>query len=114
VRAGGWYEQSAIPPKTQGVNLIDGGKYGFGLGASYHYKKRVSVDLGFAQSFIAERKIRDSTLKQLQIPLTLDPAKIQAGEPLEASLVDGDVVGNGDFAAKTTMMSLGLTMYFGG
>jgi len=126
VRAGGWYEQSAIPPKTQGVNLIDGSKYGYGLGASYHVveheitngkfisKKRLSVDLGIAQSFIAERKIRDSTLKQLRIPLELDLVKILANEPLEATLGNGDTVGNGDFSARTTMVSAGLTVYFGG
>ena len=114
VRAGGWYEQSAIPPRTQGVNLIDGDKFGFGLGGSYHWKKRLSFDLGFAKSFISQREIRDSTVQQLQIPLELDLAKILANEPIEANLINADVVGNGDFAASTTMMSAGVTWYFGG
>jgi len=113
LRAGGWYEQSAIPPETQGVNLVDGEKFGYGLGGSYHWKKRLSLDIGFAQSFIAERKIRDSQLKQLRIPLELDLVKILNNEPLEATLGDGDTVGNGNFSATTTMMSAGLTVYFG-
>ncbi len=113
IRAGGWYELSAIPPETQGVNLIDGNKFGYGLGGSYHWKKHLSLDVGFAQSFISERKIRDSSVKQLQIPLELDLAKILANEPMEANLGQGDTVGNGNFSARTTMMSAGLTVYFG-
>ena len=113
VRTGTWVEQSAIPPKTQGVNLVDGNKWGYGLGGSYHWKKRASFDLGFAQSWIAEREIRNSTIKQLRIPIELDPAAILAGGSLEAELGEGDTVGNGSFAAHTTMMSAGLTVYFG-
>jgi len=114
LRSGVWYEQSAIPPKTQGVSQLDGDKYGYGVGASYHWDKRLSLDLGFAQSFILKREIRDSELTQLRIPIEMDLQKILAGEPIDAELGQGEVVGNGSFSARTTMMSAGLTVYFGG
>jgi len=110
VRTGAYWEQGAIPPKTKGVALVDGDKWGYGLGASYHHKNRFSFDLALSQSFIAEAEIRDSTLTQLQVPV--DSTGFATGDT-EAPISQGGVVGNGTFAAQLTMASAGLTVYFG-
>jgi long-chain fatty acid transport protein len=114
LRGGAWYEQSAIPTRTQGINLIDGSKVGYGLGGTYNLGDRWAFDIGFAQVFIAEREIKNSAVRQLQIPVGLDLEKIINEEPIDAKLGQGDVIGNGTLSATTTMMSAGLTVYFGG
>jgi long-subunit fatty acid transport protein len=114
-RGGGFYEQSAIPPETQGVALVDGNKFGYGLGATFHFRELLSFDLGFGQSFIKERTIRNSELTQLQIPVEIPFSDIIAGNAAEvdSAIGPGDTVGNGKFAAHTSIFSMGLTFYFG-
>jgi long-chain fatty acid transport protein len=114
-RGGTFYEQSAIPPETQGVTLVDGPKFGYGLGASYHFRKLLSFDLGWGQSFIQRRTIEDSELTRLEIPVDIPYDKILAGEDptIESEIRNGKIVGNGEFAAHTNMFSMGLTVYFG-
>ena len=84
---------------------MDGNKFGYGVGASYHLKKSFSFDLAWSQSFLGTRNIRNSELKQLQVPIDLDPAALLQGEKLSTDIVRGEVVGNGDITATISMIS---------
>ncbi|MFZ5478977.1 MAG: OmpP1/FadL family transporter [Myxococcota bacterium] len=105
--AGVHYESSAVPPQTQAVNLVDGPKWGFGLGAGVTIAKRVTLDASFAKQFIQSRSITDSDFRQ-QALFT------DAANDYESSVLQGKVVGNGDFASNLTFVGIGATLYFGG
>jgi len=109
VRAGGYYEPSAIPAPVQSVSLVDGKKWGFGLGGTYWFKDTFSVDLGYSRTQIAERDIRYSEVSHVLLPL--DFAAVLAGE--ETGIEDGGVVGNGNIKTSSQYVSAGLTFYFG-
>ena len=129
LRTGLYYERSAIPNKNMGVSLMDGNKVGYGIGFSYHLyhaaqaKKILSFDLAFSQSFLGTRKIRNSELRQLQVPIDLNEAIENAilanvaGESIDGALSTkigrGPVVGNGDISSTLTMMTAGVNYYFG-
>lgn len=105
-RAGTFFETSAIPLQTQSVSLVDGFKVGYGLGVGMRVLKPITLDVSFAQSFIAEREITDSEVSIVQMELDL-------ADPEASGIVDGKVVGNGTFASSLTMASLALTWRFG-
>lgn len=115
VRAGGYYEPTAIPPSTQAVSLVDGDKWGLGLGATWWLQDRkdrdlLSVDVGFSRTQIKERDIRNSDVRHVLLPL--DFAAVMNGE--EVGITEGAVVGNGRFKTHSQYLSAGLTFYFGG
>lgn len=101
VRAGGMYETSAIPERTQGVGLMDGDKWGYGLGATVRPLERLHADIGWFQSFIPERTITGSELESI----TLD---WQTGE-----LVDGRNVGDGVLRSHASLLGMGVSYAFG-
>jgi long-chain fatty acid transport protein len=105
--AGVHYETSAVPPQTQGVNLVDGPKWGFGLGATVTVAKRVAIDASFAKQFIQSRTITDSEFRQ-QALFT------DAGDDYKSTVVEGKVVGNGEFASNLTFLAIGATVYLDG
>ena len=110
VRAGGYWEQSAVPGATQTVAVVDGEKFGYGLGVTGRPAKRWAVEGAFSQTFIVERDISDSQARRQEIPIDLQAAL--NGE-IEANLVEGAVVGNGKFSSQMMYFSFGLTHYFG-
>jgi long-chain fatty acid transport protein len=101
LRAGGLYETSAIPESNQGVSLLDGDKWGYGLGGTHHFSKRVSYDLGWFQSFIPERRIEGSSLKSIIV-------NWQTGE-----IVDGRNIGDGVLSSSAILFGAGLNYHFG-
>ncbi len=107
VSLGGHWETSAVPPATQGVNVVDGDKLGFGGGASLSLGKGVDLDLGVSRTWLPTRTISDSELTQLA--MVVDPANPEAG-----GVGDGKVVGNGTFSSHHTFVGLGLTWTAGG
>jgi long-chain fatty acid transport protein len=110
VRAGTYYETSAVPGATQTVAVVDGNKIGYGLGATGFLGKHWSIEGAFSQGFIAERNIKDSQAARQEIPVDLLAAL--NGE-IDATLGPGAIVGNGIFSSKMTYISAGLTYYFG-
>jgi len=110
VRAGAYYEQTAVPGSTQTVSVVDGEKIGYGLGVTGRPAKRWAIEGAFSQTFIAERDIKDSTAVRQEIPVDLQAAL--AGN-IEANLVPGAVVGNGKFSSQMMYFSFGVTHYFG-
>jgi len=101
VRAGGLYETSAIPPKTQGVDLVDGNKIGYGAGASFGVTKRVTADVAFAQTFLLIPEITDSEVRQIVV------------DPLSGEVSEGRVVGNGTMKSRIDIASVGLQYRWG-
>jgi long-chain fatty acid transport protein len=105
VRAGGYYETSAIPKAFQGVTLVDGDKIGAGLGAGFHVG-RIDVDAAFGQTWFLPRDITDSEVRQLVLDLNLS-------DPASSEVVDGKIVGNGHFSSRLTFLSMAMTWRFG-
>lgn len=101
VRAGTMYETTAIPEATQGVNLVDGNKIGYGLGISHRPIKRLTYDIGWFQAFVPERTFTDSELKAITV-------NWQSGE-----IVEGRNIGDGVLRSHTTLLGLGLNYAFG-
>jgi long-chain fatty acid transport protein len=107
LRAGANYESSAVPSRLQGVSVVDGTKFGLGLGATARVAKRWAFDLGIGEQFILGRDITDSEFKQ--ITLVAD-----ASHPEDTTIGAGLVVGNGQFASRLTYAGIGATVYLGG
>ncbi len=105
IRAGGYYETSAVPKAFQGVTLVDGNKIGVGLGTGVHLGK-FDIDAAFGQTFILPRDITDSELQQLVLDLNLS-------DPAASEVTQGKVTGNGHFASRLTFLSMAMTWRFG-
>ena len=107
-----YYEASAIPDKSLGVSLMDGNKIGYGIGATYNPGELpLSFDIALSQAFLGTNEIRNSQLTQLTVPI--DPSPALMGEPVSTKIERGRVVGNGDLTSRLTMLSAGITWYFG-
>ena len=100
VRAGAMYESSAVPPEIMAVDLVDGPKYGGGVGVTPHLGP-VDVDLAFFALKVQDQQISDSQVHQIQVDV------------LSAEVEEGDVVGNGTFESLIWMPSVGLAYHFG-
>jgi len=101
-RAGAFYETSAIPASTQNVSLIDGNKFGYGVGGSYRPNNHWSIDVGLSQSFLAETKVTNSKIEQISV------------EPLTGDFMEGTIIGNGTYKSSVLIFGGGLNYYFGG
>jgi long-chain fatty acid transport protein len=80
LRAGYFFEPSAVPAETTSVETIDSLKHGLGLGASISYK-RWSFDLMYSHVFLADQTITNSEVKATN---PIDPDRVT-------------VVGNGTY-----------------
>ncbi len=104
--AGAHYETSAVPTTRQGVAVVDGNKWGVAAGGTIRAGKHLAFDVAFAEQFLANRQITDSTLKQIQLQTDLtDPTQTKVG--------DGTTVGNGQFTSRLTFVGVGATVYLG-
>lgn len=99
-RAGILWEGGAIPDATTGVSLVDGNKYGYGLGGTVWLGKRWAVDAAWHQSFMPTRTITDSELTQIKLGL-------------DGSVGEGRVVGNGDLTSRFNIGSIALQGVWG-
>lgn len=102
VSLGGHYETSAVRDALQSVAVVDGSKFGFGLGASVRIARRVQIDAALSQQYLASRTITDSEVHQITV------------NALSGEIAPGKVVGNGDFKSHLTLGGLGATVFFGG
>ena len=110
LRAGTFYETSAIPTEALNVTLVDGPKWGLSGGFSALIKDRLSIDAGFIQTFINEQNIKNSGVHRIEVPVDLTAVGFN-GEPLV--IKDGQVVGNGMMKSSVTTGSVGLTFLWG-
>lgn len=106
VRGGVHFETSAVDPKLMGQSVVDGTKFGLGLGATVYAGKRFSFDLGASETVTPEQTISDSELTQVVVSTTI-------GEHPEVYTKEGKVIGNGTVASHTTFVGVGATLYFG-
>ena len=101
VRAGTFYETSAIPSKTQSVSLIDGKKIGYGVGGSYRPTESLSIDFGLSQSFLTPTEATNSEVKQISV------------DALTGEFLDGTTIANGTYESSVLLMGGGVTYVFG-
>ena len=101
LRAGTFYETSAIPSTTQSVSLIDGKKIGYGLGCGYQPNANISVDIGITQSFLTPTTATDSEVKQISV------------NALSGEFMDGTTIGNGTYESSSLIFGAGMTYEFG-
>ena len=113
-RGGVGYESSAVPAATQSVASVDGNKILLGLGGTVTLLERMDLDLGFAQSRLQSRTIKNSTVRQIVIPLFPIPLAELETHFTDLGIEEGDVIGNGEFSSHATFMTAGLTYRFGG
>jgi long-chain fatty acid transport protein len=101
LRAGTFYEISAIPSSTQSVSLIDGAKIGYGFGGSYRPNKDISIDFGMSQAFLDTVEATDSKVKQISV------------DALTGEFLEGTTIGNGTYKSSALIFGGGLTWEFG-
>lgn len=109
VRAGAFFETSAIPTSALNVALVDAPKWGLSTGLSARIKDRVSIDAGFIQTFLKTQEIRDSNVRRVEVPV--DGTAAILGQPLVVK--EGIAVGNGTMKSSVTTGSIGLTWLWG-
>ena len=101
LRAGVFYEISAIPGSTQAVSLIDGDKIGYGLGGGYQATDNWTVDFGLSQSFLRPTEVTDSEVKQISV------------DAMTGDFLEGTTIGNGTYKSSTLIFGGGVTYEFG-
>jgi long-chain fatty acid transport protein len=63
LRGGYFFEPPAVPDETASVEAIDADKHGFGVGASFVWK-RLGIDLMYSHVFLMDRTITNSQVRQ--------------------------------------------------
>ncbi len=112
-RGGVGFESSAVPQSTQSVASVDGNKLILGLGGTITLMDRLDLDLGFAQSRLQSRSIKNSEVRQIVIPLFPIPLSELDTHFNDLGIEEGEVIGNGEFSSHATFMTAGLTVRFG-
>jgi long-chain fatty acid transport protein len=82
VRGGYFYEPSAVPDSTMGVDALDAEKHGIGLGATFTYRGW-SFDVMYSHVFFLERVVTQSDARQIN--------------PIDAERTT--IIGNGTYTA---------------
>ena len=101
LRAGLFYEITAVPGATQSVSLIDGNKIGYGIGGGYRASDNWTFDVGLSQSFLQPTEVTDSEVKQISV------------DALSGEFLDGTTIGNGTYSSNTLIFGAGMTYAFG-
>jgi long-subunit fatty acid transport protein len=68
LRAGGFYETSAIPTETLAVDLLNGEKIGVGAGVGCRWNG-LQLDLGYSNMIIFDRTVGDESLVYVDVPV---------------------------------------------
>jgi long-chain fatty acid transport protein len=110
LRTGILYEGSAVPSNTQGVDLVDGKKLGWGFGGTIHVNENVAIDVGGMRTWLQDRSITESDVHRKEIPVDL--AAAVSGD-LDVALQEGRSVGTGEFQSRTLFLSTGVVWKFG-
>jgi long-chain fatty acid transport protein len=105
LRAGTFYETSAVPTEWYNVTELDANKIGFGIGASWKPSKRFALDVALARNQFLLSDVTDS--KSSKVVLNIPP-----DNPDAATVQDGIPVANGTYDTAITIGSLGATYSF--
>ena len=101
LRMGGLWEQGAIPGNQRNVSLMDGTKWGYGIGGTFQAWKRVGFDVGWFQSFIPETVINDSAVESIVLHWET------------GNIVPGRNVGDGTLSGSSKLLGFGVNYAFG-
>lgn len=101
VRLGGLWEQGAIPAGNRNVSLVDGTKFGYGVGGTFQAWDRVAFDLGWFQSFMPRTTIDNSSVESIVLHW-------ETGQ-----IVDGRNVGDGELGGSAKILGFGVNYAFG-
>jgi len=101
LRAGLFWEQGSLPKRLRGVGLVGAPMLGYGAGFTLRVARRLDVDAGLFQSFMARQEIANSELAQIVI------------DPLSGEIQEGRVVGDGVIESRVDVFGLGLHWRFG-
>ncbi len=102
LRAGGYYETSAVPTSALGLGQVDMDKVGYGSGVSWAVNSSLQVDLSVGQIFFASADVTDSETEGVMVNAI-------SGEVEE----EGVIVGNGVYTSSIVMGGIGLSWAFG-
>jgi long-chain fatty acid transport protein len=105
LRAGAFYETSAVPTDWFNVTELDANKIGMGIGASWKPSKRLAIDLAVARNQFLLSDVTDSNSSK--VVLNIPPE-----DPEAARVEEGDPVANGTYEMAITIGSLGATYFF--
>jgi len=105
LRAGTFYETSAVPTEWYNVTELDANKIGFGIGASWKPSKHFALDVALARNQFLLSDVTDS--KSSKVVLNIPP-----DNPDAATVQDGIPVANGTYDTAITIGSLGATYSF--
>lgn len=103
LRAGGFYESSAIPNETLTVENIDANKYGAGLGVAYRFGN-YNLELGYQGVLLDERTIDDESI--------IHNTNVMV-KPLAVHDNGATRVAMGTYNAQYHIVSFGITGVFG-
>jgi len=101
LRMGGMWEQGALPDANRSVSLMDGTKWGYGVGGTFQAWKRVGFDVGWFQSFIQRTTIENSSVESIVLHWE------------SGNIVDGRNVGDGVLSGSSKMLGFGMNYAFG-
>ena len=105
LRAGTFYETSAVPTEWFNVTELDAPKIGVGIGASWRPSKRVAIDVALARNELLVSEVTDSQSSKVVLHVVPEP-------PYTATVEDGVQVANGTYDIAITIGSLGATYSF--
>ena len=105
LRAGAFYETSAVPTEWYNVTELDANKIGVGIGASWKPSKRFALDVALARNEFLLSDVSDS--KSSKVVLNIPP-----DNPDAATVEEGIPVANGTYDTAITIGSLGATYSF--
>ena len=103
LRAGGYYESSAIPSETLTVENIDADKYGVGVGLAYQLGN-VNLEVGYQGIRFFERTVDDESIVHNTNVMV---------EPLAVHDNGATRVAMGTYNAQYHILSVGITGVFG-
>ena len=100
LRAGVFYETSAVPANALSASLVDADKIGASLGLSYR-NRWLEVSLGYVHIQLASQSVLDSQVRQINLTYIALGAQNQA-----------PVVGNGSYRSGWDNLGLGIRVSF--
>jgi long-chain fatty acid transport protein len=106
LRAGAFFETSAVPEEWFNVTELDGNKIGGGIGASWRPSKRVAIDVALARNELLVSEVNDSQSSKVVLNIVPKPPDYPA------TVEDGEPVANGTYDIAITIGSLGATYFF--
>jgi long-chain fatty acid transport protein len=105
LRAGAFFETSAVPTEWYNVTELDANKIGIAIGGSWKPSKHFALDVAIARNQFLISEVTDSQSSKVVLNIPPD-------NPDSAEVREGDPVANGTYDTAITIGSLGATYFF--